>query len=592
MICALAFSSFLPPMSELGWPAEPVLASLAVLFGGAIGHSLDHARRLAFMARHLAEAEAVSSLALHGHEIRANMAGYISHEIRNDQNAIVGVLEHLTESHPQPPSLPTTPRAEMSQSERDLWNHVDHIKQLAPNLPSPALREASMYLSRLAPHSEGDELPYHLLFPDSVRAELCDALSHARHAAQVVTNMLEFAKLQVGELSLPTDKSFSPPGLCRECMQLVRHMVRTKPVELRTDCADDAPQTLLGAPEHLKQILLNLLTNAIKYTDTGSVTLRVTCLPSPQHTALQATASVGAKEGSTPLATATQPESTSEQVLLQFEVVDTGVGIPADCCDSIFKPFEHGPKVGTGLGLPICKALVELMGSKLLLKSSGGSTFSFAVPFSLPTDNQAAPVVAGEPASERANGQPAQSMPPLTSHDKLAPEVTKTQPAQPALPSGLRVLVADDERVNRLVLARKLKKILPKPLVVEAETGEAALQLLTEDAFDIAFLDEHMKIGGLTGTDVSRQIRQMDTQSVGEPGGHSIPSGKQRQCSPMLLIGCSGNADLDSYATLAQECGLDTVVGKPLPADWPTFLSRLVLERARGVGSHHSTATK
>ena len=75
MICALAFSSFLPPMSELGWPAEPVLASLAVLFGGAIGHSLDHARRLAFMARHLAEAEAVSSLALHGHEIRANMAG-------------------------------------------------------------------------------------------------------------------------------------------------------------------------------------------------------------------------------------------------------------------------------------------------------------------------------------------------------------------------------------------------------------------------------------------------------------------------------------------------------------------------------------
>ena len=90
-----------------------------------------------------------------------------------------------------------------------------------------------------------------------------------------------------------------------------------------------------------------MCSDAIKYTDTGSVTLRVTCLPSPQHTALQATASVGAKEGSTPLATATQPESTSEQVLLQFEVVDTGVGIPADCCDSIFKPFEHGPKVNS-----------------------------------------------------------------------------------------------------------------------------------------------------------------------------------------------------------------------------------------------------
>ena len=88
---------------------------------------------------------------------------YISHEVRNDQNAIVGVLQHVTACEP-PFSLPTTPAAERTPEEHTLWGLIDQIEQLAPNLPPLALREASLRLARLAPLAEEDDVQ-HLLLP-------------------------------------------------------------------------------------------------------------------------------------------------------------------------------------------------------------------------------------------------------------------------------------------------------------------------------------------------------------------------------------------------------------------------------------------
>ena len=148
--------------------------------------------------------------------------------MRNDQNALLGVLEHLTASAP-PPSVPTIAVKDMGTEERELWELMQRIECLAPKLPPRSLREASLCLSRFASLSY-DEDVRHLHLPgkyadrtrglcvasfgeaytvatdpptDSVHAEMCDALSHARHASQVVTNMLDFAKLQAAELSLP-----------------------------------------------------------------------------------------------------------------------------------------------------------------------------------------------------------------------------------------------------------------------------------------------------------------------------------------------------------------------------------------------------
>ena len=101
-----------------------------------------------------------------------------------------------------------------------------------------------------------------------------DARLHARHAAQVVTNMLDFTKLRAGELVLPTDVPFAVQALCEECCTLVSHLVSSKPVALRVDCGELPPGLwLAGAPFHLTQVLVNLLTNAIKSTSKGSVTL-------------------------------------------------------------------------------------------------------------------------------------------------------------------------------------------------------------------------------------------------------------------------------------------------------------------------------
>jgi len=282
--------------------------------------------------------------------------------------------------------------------------------------------------------------------------------------------------------------------------------------------------------------VVNLLTNAIKYTDDGAVTLRVTKVR----------------------AATTTPSC--EKVALLFEVIDTGVGVPEESLQSIFKPFTQGPKVGTGLGLPICKALVELMGSTLLLKSpnslSGGSTFSFTLVAGVP-GSRVGPFQGTENGAAVPNGSGM-----VAPNGKVTDEAAIERPTAATLPSGLRVLIADDQRLNRKLLKRRLVCFLPKPIIVEAETGEEALTLLTESTFDIAFLDQYMEDGGLKGTDISLRIRQM--KMLGSTG-------------PILLIVCSGNAGIDGFDSLAHESGVDAVIGKPLPDGLRESISMLLL---------------
>lgn len=472
---------------------------------------------------------------------------YIFHELRNDQHAIGSFLDYLAETLEERPDIARS------------------------------------------------------LLPETLLVQLGEARCHATHAAQVITNILDVTKLQLNQLVLPTEQPFELLTLCNECIKLVVHLVRTKPIKLNLECCfTEAPPSLKGAPDHLKQVLLNLLTNSIKYTDAGSVTLRVrhqalhgppqpvistataTSLPTQASPANRADAGAlgfvaahapteGKGEAATAASTgmAESAGQESARVKLLFEVADTGVGVPIEQRETIFESYIQGPRAGTGLGLSFCKEMVKLMGGTLWLESTehpystdgssgGGSTFGLSIVVDV-----GRPIDATKSATV---GDPGPAEP-----DAPAP----VPGLATVIPSGLRVLIADDLNMNRMVLKRRLTRNLPNPQFTEAKTGEEALEHLMAGDIDVAFLDEHMSQDGLKGTDVSRRVRQAESEGSGEDesSGSASPTCARsvnplaRRAHRVALIGCTGNADA-GFNKYALESGQDFVIGKPFPANF------------------------
>jgi two-component system sensor histidine kinase RpfC len=245
--------------------------------------------------------------------------------------------------------------------------------------------------------------------------------------------------------------------------------------------ADRVPDTLQGDVDHLRQILVNLLTNAIKFTDVGRVTLDVSVAPSRQRDA-------------TDVRTA---EAAAEEIMLRFSVSDTGIGIPAAAQARLFEAFEqvdtaktrrHG---GTGLGTTIAKGLAETMGGRLGFESEegAGSHFWVELPYR---------VVA--PASVQAPAPAAGNV--IAFDDPFVRHRARVKP--------LHTLIADDHQANRMVLRRLLEKAGHH--VEDVDTGDAVLNLLTERDFDAVLIDLHMP--GVSGLDIMREVRVMEAGSA------------------------------------------------------------------------------
>jgi len=248
-----------------------------------------------------------------------------------------------------------------------------------------------------------------------------------------------------------------------------------------------------------------LRAQAAKYTHEGSITLSATVVPSET--------------------------TASDAVCLRFVVEDTGVGVPSGCRSRIFEVFQQAgqspssARPGTGLGLPLCRSLVALMGGRLDLvtpppEATHGSTFAFTC---MVTRSQRSP---------------------------------KPQPCEAEkLPAGLRALIADDVKMNRKMLIRALSSVLPEPLITEAESGEAALELLLNGEHDVAFLDENFaQAGELKGSDVMRLVRQHERARAGGSRGRRL-----------VLVGVSGDQGRQEYDEAATKAGCDVVWGKPIP---------------------------
>jgi signal transduction histidine kinase/CheY-like chemotaxis protein len=278
----------------------------------------------------------------------------------------------------------------------------------------------------------------------------------------VVNDILDFSKIEAGKLALD-DSDFSPADIVEEMGALLIGTAHHKDVELIVDVSADLPRVVRGDPGRLRQILLNLAGNAVKFTDKGEVVVR-----------------------------GLLQERNGNTAVIRMEVVDTGPGIPQEDQERLFESFSQGDTSstrrfgGSGLGLAIAKRLSELMGGSIGVTSQPGvgSTFWVAIPF------------------------------------EVRPEVDQdTALALRERLEGLPVLVVDDNATNRKILQRTLLAWGMQPTV--AEGAEEGLRLLRDaqregHPFTLALLDYAMP--GMDGVQLAREIVRdaelADTQRV------------------------------------------------------------------------------
>jgi PAS domain S-box-containing protein len=196
-----------------------------------------------------------------------------------------------------------------------------------------------------------------LLLETSLDGEQRELVETARASGQtllgVISDVLDFSKIESGRMTLERI-AFAPHDLVEEALDVVALRASARGLELVNDVADDIPSQVLGDPTRLRQILVNLLGNAVKFTERGTITLRVR--------------RVGGVAGR-----------------LSFEVEDTGIGIPKEACERLFRPFEQADASttrrygGTGLGLAICQRLARLMDGGLSVRSRPGEGSAFVL---------------------------------------------------------------------------------------------------------------------------------------------------------------------------------------------------------------------
>ena len=346
---------------------------------------------------------------------------------------------------------------------------------------------------------------------DDQRARLAVIQSSSQTLLGILNDILDYSKIETGEILLEP-RDFDLRQLVEDIQALMRFRATEKGLRIETRIAGDVPDYIRGDAGKLSQILLNLIGNGLKFTEQGLIALTI------------------GKVG----------DITVGEVNLQFEVEDTGLGIPREEQQRLFEPFyQVDPRYsrrqgGTGLGLTISRRLVEAMGGTLSVSSEPGrgSRFCFDV------------------RMDEGDGE------------AIAAARFELPSRQPEL-GILSVLVVEDNEINAIVVEGFLDHMGHEVSVVT--TGEAAVEAVQNQPVDVVLMD--ISLPGIDGVEATRRIRNLDRSAHRE----------------LPIIAMSAHVFQNEIADVLN-AGMNAFVGKPVsPERLVEALAQVVLRRKRGV---------
>jgi PAS domain S-box-containing protein len=273
--------------------------------------------------------------------------------------------------------------------------------------------------------------------------------SSGDHLLKIVNEILDFSKIEAGKLELDISE-FNIRSLVETQMSLMGAAALEKNLSIRTEIGEGVPTILKGDAGRIGQVMINLLNNAIKFTEKGSLALKIEL-----------------------------EEKLTDTCRLRVTVVDTGIGMSIEQTRKLFSPFKQADGStarkygGTGLGLSISKKLTELMGGSIGVESrvDRGSTFWFTLNL------------------------------PFSEERPLASEKT---PLTASIQRSLRVLVAEDNTVNQMIIKKMLEKIGHTVLITN--NGQEAVDAFKKEAFDLILMDHHIPV--MDGLEAATIIRK------------------------------------------------------------------------------------
>ncbi|MGD2091916.1 MAG: two-component regulator propeller domain-containing protein [Candidatus Aminicenantes bacterium] len=328
--------------------------------------------------------------------------------------------------------------------------------------------------------------------PEQLESNFNMIRKSAHQLMEVLDEILDFSKIEAGQLNLD-QFPFELPPLLNEVKDHVYAQVERKGLKYNVFIHDNVPDTLIGDPRRLKQVLLNLVGNAVKFTERGSVSVSIKMAEGKEHT-------------------------------LHFSISDTGIGIPVERQQNIFESFTQvngsmsRKHTGTGLGLAIARQLIELMKGKIWLESQPhqGSTFHFTLPSQWQEEQPPAEIKEKKEAEERGSGQETDE---TQERDRLMSHLSR-------LSHKARILVVEDNPINRKVAVKQLQ--LVKTPVDAVEDGTLAVEAVKKEKYDLILMDVQMpKMDGLTATKIIRQELNMKDIVIVAMTAHAMREDKQ-----------------------------------------------------------------
>ncbi|MBC5836811.1 PAS domain S-box protein [Flavobacterium muglaense] len=317
----------------------------------------------------------------------------------------------------------------------------------------------------------------------------------------IVNDILDFSKIEAGKLELHIEK-YEIKAIMSQIIDLILYEANQKKLNLELNIAADIPNYFWIDIVRLKQILINLLANAVKFTEKGTIKLNISI----------------------------QEQTTDSSTKIRFAVIDSGIGILDKNKDKIFKAFsqEDGSTTkkfgGTGLGLTISNKLLGLMNSKLNLDSQLGVGSTFFFDLDLQTSNE---VVAKVDAPNELDHTIAKN--------QIFKENTKLH--------NLKIMLVEDNKINMLLLKTIIKNVMTAPQFFEIENGLEAVQQFEAINPDIVFMDIQMPI--MNGYEATKEIRQLAT-------GKTVP---------VIAITAGTEMEIQEKCT---EAGMNDYISKPI----------------------------